>query len=293
MRPAPSGRAEETTVNHAKVPRGDETAAAPMLWRWSYVDGSRIMATDGEIGSVTDLSLDDESWTVRYLVVDTGTWLPGRQVLISPISVERVDLVERSLVARLTRAQIETSPGVDAAKTVVAVEREIEFARFWSFPYYWEGPYRWGPTPLPAPLGAAPTGAVDRRGDPKASREDPHLRSMREIRGYRMGARDGELGHVEDFLVEDGAWAIRYLIVDPRNWWPGNHVLIATEWITGVEWREGRVDVDLPRDAVRNAPEFDPHESLARDYEQRLHGHYGRAGYWDREVEAWRLWPAA
>jgi hypothetical protein len=282
-----------TMTDPASVPRSGETAAATVLWRWSYVDGSAIAATDGEIGSVTDLYLDDESWTVRYLVVDTGAWLPGRQVLISPISIERVDLMGRSLLARLTRAQIEASPGIDAAKAVVARQREIELARFWSFPYYWEGPYRWGPTSVPTPLGGAASTHAGRRGEPEASREDPHLRSMREIRGYGIRATDGELGHVEDFLIEDGAWAIRYLIVDPRNWWPGKHVLVATEWIKDVRWRDGTVGVDLTRDAVRNAPEFDPHGSLAREYETRLHAHYGRAGYWERAAEAWRFVQAA
>jgi sporulation protein YlmC with PRC-barrel domain len=264
-----------------------------VLWRWSFLDGCAIAATDGDIGSVTDLYLDDESWTVRYLVVDTGTWLSGRQVLISPISIEWVDVVARSVLARLTRAQIEASPGVDAAKAVAGRQREIEFARFWSFPYYWQGPYRWGPTPLPTPLAVAASTQVDRLDEPEASRGDPHLRSMREILGYGIRATDGELGHVEDFLLEEGAWAIRYLIVDPRSWWPGKHVLVAAEWITDIQWRAGTVGVDLTRAAVRNAPEFDPRGSLAREYETRLHEHYGRAGYWDRPAEAWRLSRAA
>ena len=111
---------------------------------------------------------------------------------------------------------------------------------------------------------------------------------MNDVRGHGILATDGELGHVEDFLVEEDSFAIRYLIVDPINWWPGKHVLISPEWIKAVNWGEATVEVTVSKDAVRNAPEFDPAGPLDRDYETRYHHSFGRSGYWERPDEEWR-----
>jgi hypothetical protein len=123
--------------------------------------------------------------------------------------------------------------------------------------------------------------------------DDSGLRSARDVSGHGIHARDGELGHVEDYLVDDQAWAIRYLIVDPRNWWPGAHVLISTEWITAVHWNDSTVEVSLTKDAVRSAPPYDPSAGVSRSYETLYHRHHGRRGYWERHPESWRTQPPA
>ena len=81
-----------------------------MLRTISGLRGTIIAATDGEIGSVQDLYFDDLRWTVRYLMVDTGAWLPGRQVLISPMAVGGPSWGEGRLPVRLTKQQVENSP---------------------------------------------------------------------------------------------------------------------------------------------------------------------------------------
>jgi hypothetical protein len=110
---------------------------------------------------------------------------------------------------------------------------------------------------------------------------DPNLRSVRDVTGYYIQAIDGDIGHVEDFIVDDREWAIRYMVVDTRNWWPGKKVVVSPDWIRQVSWRESQVHVDLTRDALQSAPEYDPDLPLARDYESRLFQHHGRRGYWD------------
>jgi len=264
-----------------------------------------IGAIDGEVGEVTDAYFDDASWTVRYLVVDTGTWLPGRHVLVSPRAVTSIDAPGRRIVTDLTRQQVRDAPGADAARPV-SRQREMELAVYYSYPYYWAGPYRWGPTPSPMAGAAAPPLAEP--GVPHAGRErggDPNLRSVREVLGYGLAATDGDLGHVEDMLVDEASWAIRYFVVDPRSWWPGPHVLIPVDWITGVSWSDRAVRVDVTRDAVRGAPEYIAPEDapraggvgdrprLSRADEERLYGHYGRPGYWAREPRFWLLLPPA
>lgn len=266
----------------------EQTAAAPMLRRFTYLKGATIGAADGDIGGVEDVYFDDRSWTVRYLVVDTGSWLPGRRVLISPIVIQQVEASGDRLLTNLTRSQVEHSPDVDTARPV-SRQQEIELAKHYSYPYYWTGPLRWGAVPHAQVMADR---AIESR-IASEERGDTHLRSAESVTRYGIRATDGDLGHVEDYLIEDGTWAIRYLIVDPRNWWPNKHVLVSTEWITAVSWNDNVVSVDMTREAVRNAPEYDPSAAVSRDYETRLHGYYGRAGYWDRRPEAWTLWPAA
>jgi hypothetical protein len=109
---------------------------------------------------------------------------------------------------------------------------------------------------------------------------DPHLRSTQEVLGYYIHASDGDLGHVEDFIVDDDNWTIRYMVVDTRNWLPGKKVLVAPEWITEVSWGESKVYVDLTQDAIKDSPEYDPTETVNRLYEERLYDFYGRPKYW-------------
>ena len=104
--------------------------------------------------------------------------------------------------------------------------------------------------------------------------------------GYYIAATDGELGHVENFLVDDATWSIRYMVVDTSNWWFGKKVLVSSEWITRVVWNESLLHVDMTREQIKNSPEYDPSGHVQRDYEMKLHDHYGRPGYWsDRRDE--------
>lgn len=247
-----------------------------MLRSVNGLKGVTIAATDGEIGSVQDVYFDDGTWTVRYLVIDTGSWLPGRQVLISPRSV-RDGADAHQIPVALTKDQVEHSPGTEADRSVDR-QYEEEYARYYGYPEYWAGPYRWGTTPYPA-VGAAST--VGEPAPLPPPEGDPRLRSARDVVGYYIEASDGDIGHVEDFLVDDLEWAIRYIIVDTRNWWPGKKVLVAPEWIREVSWQESRVYVDMTRDAIKGAPEYDPDRPLAREYETRLFGHHNRRVYWE------------
>jgi sporulation protein YlmC with PRC-barrel domain len=260
-----------------------------MLRTVSELQGRAIAASDGEIGSVEDVYFDDVGWTVRYLVVDTGHWLPGRTVLISPMAIRKAGGVDGAIPVALTKAQVERSPSVD---TDLPVNRqyELEYSRYYGYPFYWSGPYRWGsvrypddltatgPGPVPA-VGAAPPAPAVR--DTMESGGDPHLRSARDVTGYYIEATDGDIGHVEDLLVDDREWAIRYMIVDTRNWWPGKKVLLSPDWIARVSWQDSRVHVDLTRDGIKSAPEYDPTRPIEREYESSLYGHHARRSYWD------------
>jgi hypothetical protein len=238
-----------------------------MLRSTQELVGFTISTSDGDIGRVEALFFDDEQWTVRYFVIDTGGWLMGRRVLVSPGSVRRPEWERRRLPVALTKAQVLASPDVDARRPI-SRQFEAAFSEYYGIPLYW------------------PTSAPDAGGSPAAVASTAHLRSTEEVRGYSLRATDGALGHVEDFLVEDLTWRLRYLDVDTRNWWPGKRVLIAPEWIEDVSWQDSAVVVALPVDTIRSAPPYDPSRPVDREYEQKLHAHYGRAGYWQERAAA-------
>jgi hypothetical protein len=242
--------------------------------------GFTISASDGDIGRVEALYFDDQHWTVRYFVVDTSWWLTGRRVLVSPASVRRPDWDRRRLPVALTKAQVQASPDVDAHQPI-SRQFETAFSEYYGIPYYWPAPYV-GAEALP--LTPPARGRVALEIEPPLA-EDRHLRSTEEVRGYSLRATDGAFGHVEDFLVEDLTWRIRYIDVDTRNWWPSKHVLVAPEWIEAVSWQDAAVFVALPSDTIRNAPPYDRARPIDRQYEQSLYAYYGRSGYWeDREA---------
>lgn len=237
----------------------------------------QIRARDGEIGTVHDFFFDDEFWTVRYLVVDTGRWLPGRKVLLTPDALDQPAWAAASVPVNLTREQIKSSPEMDADKPV-SRQRQIELHRHYGWPFYWTGGGVWPDpvAPVPPPAGASPS-------DLETKREpgDPHLRSLREITGYHIEASDGSIGHVEDLVTDEDAWEIRYLVVDTRNWLPGRKVLIAPRWFVGpISWSERKVKVFMTQASIRNSPEYDPKAPINREYEIRLYDYYGRPGYW-------------
>jgi uncharacterized protein YrrD len=246
--------------------------------------GFTIGATDGDIGTVQDCYFDDMSYTVRHVVVDTGGWLLDRKVLVSPIGLRAMDWEHKRISAALTQAQVEKSPDIDTDKPV-SRQHEAIYYGYYGYDPYWAGPYLWGAAPYPfLGVGPALTAADlerERRWNWQAKqRENPHLRSCRAVTGYHIQATDGDIGHIEDFLVDDHSWSVRYVIVDTSNWWAGKKVLLAPAWIEQVDWDQSKVHVAVTRAQIENAPKYDPARPIGRAYEAQLYRHYGRPHYW-------------
>lgn len=249
-----------------------------MLRSLKELSGYTILAKDGDIGNVHDFFFDDEIWAIRYIVVDTGTWLPGRKVLLIPSTVEQPEWETNALPVRLKKEQVKNSPEIDADKPV-SRQAEIELHKHYNWVPYWVVP----------PHGIAPR--ISHKEEEKkeekeekhvleSERVDPHLRSVKEVTGYHIQAADGEIGHVEEFIADDADWFIRYMVVDTRNWLPGKKVLVPPSWIDRVSWADSKVYVDLPRELIKNSPEFDPAAPVNRQYEERFYDYYGRPKYW-------------
>jgi hypothetical protein len=222
--------------------------------------GDRIQARDGAIGSVQDAYFDDERWAVRYLVVDTGQWLPGKKVLISPASVPPQEGGGDQIRVDLTREQVEHAPGIDEDPPISRILEEAH-ARYYGYPYYWAGPYLWGAGPIPLAAPPAETAQQARPGADETSVQaeqrarESHLRSSAAVVGYSIRALDGDIGHVEDFVVDDRTWAIADMVVDTRNWLPGKKVLVPPEAIADIDWENRAVSVKLRREELKRSPE--------------------------------------
>jgi hypothetical protein len=249
-----------------------------MLRSLKQLRGYGIAATDGSIGDINDFLFDDRMWTLRYVVVDTGGWLPGRKVVIAPESIGRPDDRDRKLPVALDRQRIKDGPDLEFHKPV-SRQHEEAISTFYGWPRYWEV-YPAGMAAAPLLVGASPDLAVDRPLADDTPTGDPNLRSAREVEGYRIAATDDVFGHVADFFADDADWRIRYLLIDTRNWLPGRNVLIGLEWLTGIDWSSEQVSVNLTRDEIKESPPYDPEKPLDRDYEAQLHQHYGRPVYW-------------
>jgi hypothetical protein len=248
-----------------------------VLTRIKTLKGFKLKCSDGEIGKVKECYFDDRFWTIRYLVVDTGNWLEDRRVLVSPYALIAVNTEQLFITVDLTKKQIEDSPSLNSDKPV---SRQFEEA-YWGYygwPTYWGDSYMWGYNPF-----------IERDSkkwrvpgeDQKAW--DPYLRSTEDVTGHYIQAEDGDIGHVEDFVIDDVTWAIRYLVIDTENWLPGKKVLVSPQWIERVSWEESKVFVNLRREAILKSPEYTAESLLTRHYEQGLHQHYKRREYWVKE----------
>ncbi len=248
-----------------------------MLNQAKALKGYKLNSRDGNIGKVQEFYFDDRYWTIRYLVANTGNWLTGKQVLLSPYALGAVEPLEKDIVVDLTKQQIEGSPSLDTDRPV-SRQFEESYYGYYGMPTYWSGGYSWGAYPYPM-RDRTKWSDLTRTENPW----DPDLRSMNAVNEYHIQATDGGIGHVEDFIIDTETWAIRYLIVNTRNWWSGKKILISPQWIDRVSWAESKVFVGLTRDAIKKAPEYNESALLNREYESSLYLHYNRPGYWDSE----------
>lgn len=251
--------------------------AIAMLIKAKSIRNYKLLVKEGEFGRVKEFLFDDQHWTVRYLVADTGNWFTGKLVLISPYALESVDHLAEYVVTNLSTEQIKNSPPLESHLPVTR-QYETSYHDYYGYPQYWAGSMMWGALPHIS----RDTSEWNRLRE-KQHIVDSHLHSSKDVTGYYIQASDGEIGHVDDFIIDDGPWAIRYLVVDTQNWWTGKKVLVAPQWIEHVGWDVSKIYVSLSRETIRQSPEFTNGMQLNRDYENRLYSYYNRPGYWTEE----------
>jgi hypothetical protein len=242
-----------------------------MLRSLKSILGYIIRATDGDIGEMHDFLFDDHTWKIRYGVVGTGGWLLGRKVLLSPMSFKQPDWESQGIQVDLSKERVRSSPDIDTDMPVSRQQRTLL-----------DGYYGWSAAAAAgglAPVAFAPSPIPEAEQEELAALQehaDPHLRSAKEVTGYHIQASDGEIGHIDDFILEDEQWRVVFLVVDTKNWLPGRKVLISPRWAKQVNWESRTVEVDLTQDSVKNSPRYDPTIPINKEYEVRLYDYYGR-----------------
>lgn len=242
------------------------------------LNGRSIRAIDGEIGKVKEFYFDDKTWTIRYLVVETGNWLFGRKVLISPQALLSPDLDNDVFPVDLTKEQIKNSPDIDTNKPV-SRQHEISLYEYYPWANYWTGGL-WG-------RGIGTTGMMMQPHAPfaeaikneqdipdKQPEDDDSLRSTDKVTGYTIKATNGHIGDVEDFIMDDNTWKLDFIVVDTGNWFSGKKVLISPSWIKEIIWYTSTVIVNTSVDQVKNSPEYNVGQKISEMYEANLKSHY-------------------
>lgn len=245
-----------------------------MLWDASTIKGYEVEATDGSIGTVSDWLFEDVGWAVRWLVVDVGHWLTGRKVLLPRYVLESPDRSLGHLPVKLTLQQVKDGPEVDMKQPVARqIEANVDtYYRRVAYPIGSDGPLV---NRLAQPSGETlPFGPASDDVEPDAP-GDPHLRSIAALTGSHVHATDADIGHIDNFLLEDRNWRIRYLAVDTGNWWPGEKVLISPRSVQQIDWAERSIHVDIDRRKIEGGPRYDPAIPVDSAYEDKFLSYYG------------------
>ena len=242
--------------------------------------GYTIKGTDGEIGKVEDFYFDDRTSTIQYMVVKTGGWFSENKVLISPEAFQKPEWESEIFPVNLTKEKIKNSPDIDSDKPVSSQQEELMRGYYsWRPRYYGLGMYGY------AGLGMWGYSSVELRTtekemkqikDTEHTNDNPHLRSTQEVTGYDIHATDGDVGEVEDFIIDDVTWKIHFLVVETGNWFSGKKVLISPHWIKDVKWQEQNVTINHSKEEVKNSPEYDSSQPLNETYEHSLNDYYGK-----------------
>ena len=243
--------------------------------------GFDLKETDGDIGEVVDFYFDDQSWTVRYVIVKTGNWLSGKKVLISPQAFQQPDWENEEIAVNLTQEQIKNSPDIDTEKPV-SRQQEEQLTNYYPWVGYWGDVHDAGifgqmpsdlyyedVTPPPASIGTDTNLSTEENND-------QHLHSTEDVDGYNIHAIDGEIGKVVDFIVDDSTWKMKYFVVETGSWLNSKKVLLSTKWIKEVNWENSTVIVNISTESVKNSPEFDVSEPVKEAAERMLFTYYGK-----------------
>jgi uncharacterized protein YrrD len=255
-----------------------------MLHRLKEVIGCAITDSAGEVGYIKDIYFDDQTWVLRYYVVQTGTWLNSQEVLLSPVSVTMHDGKQIGFATSLSRQQVKDSPPL-ASDMPVSRQYEQQLSGYYGWGPYWSTlAYEWPSVyayPMAGGLGYYPysdeVAASQEYGSAMASQResgDPCLRSMKEVRGYGIEATDGKIGHLEDLFLDSDSMRMSHFEVKTRNWLPGKHVVVDIAFVGTINWADEQISLRLSREEVRASPPYDPMMFIDEKYQSAISSYY-------------------
>jgi hypothetical protein len=218
--------------------------------------GFSVFATDGNIGTVNEFYFDDKAWAIRYLVLGIDPALSDRRVLVPCAALGNIDHLARALSVALTSEQVLSGPDIESRKPVYRQRQRRILDHLRQFAVR----SRAGVAKLPAEAtykASSQNEPAGTAGDDRPAEADPHLCSTEEVTGYRIQARDGQIGRIKDFVADQKSWNIGYVVVKTRIWLPGRFVLVAPTWTVGISWGESKVHLDLCKDTIKNSPRLE------------------------------------
>ncbi len=234
-----------------------------MLYSINDLAGYEIDATDGSLGHIRGFFFDPQSWIIHYLIVDTHEWLRGRKVLISLAALGQLNARMKSVPVSLSKVQIRDSPTIEKDAPTISLH-ELDACCRWQFT-----------------TGDMPKKGVELAEAAHAATGDVQLRSTHEAIGFHVEARDGYIGHVEDFVIDDEKWTVDYIVIDTQRWGSGKKVLVLPNWTEEVDWRNKKIYLAATQDQINSAPEYDPSSLQEKEYEERLREFHSRPFYWE------------
>jgi sporulation protein YlmC with PRC-barrel domain len=236
-----------------------------MLMSLAELVGFSIQAADGQIGKVSDFYFDEKEWIVRYLIDQTGSWFSRRQVVIAPACIVKIDIGKKEIVTGLTRSQVENSPRIDLGKPL-AQDEEQQIINYYHWPDYKSLTKEW---------------MMQRNMAADKISSGPNLHSSQTITGYHIITREEEVGFVENMIVDDKNWMIRYLVIDANFGLESKKILIAPDWIDTINWHERDMSVNIATKKMSECPTFDLSMPIRREYENLLYEHFECKKYWE------------
>jgi len=250
-----------------------------MLLATQFFLSTKVVGTDAPLGRIDDLLFDDNSWGLRYLVIDTRSWLPGRKVVLTPAELTDTAWLAKEIKVDRTRQEIEDSPPLEEHEPV-SQQRESQLADYFDWPRLWGTSDALG---TETPMGV---GSEVAEAGSKASREefspegrgDPHLRSCTHLKGYEVVAKDGELGAIQNLIIDTEGWRIDQLVVavDDSKWLTNTLRSFEPESVDKIDWEQRHLALDLTLKAIELRPEFNSNEPVNRVYEQQSYDYFGR-----------------
>jgi sporulation protein YlmC with PRC-barrel domain len=245
--------------------------------------GYTMSATDGAIGKVKDVYFDDETWTIRYLILETCDWLSGRKVLICSQALLATNWHNETFPINLTKKQIEHSPVINTDMPV-SRQQEMQLHEYYPWSNYWVsgmGIAGMGTTGMVMPMRESVGEEISEKAHKpnKKPHGDHHLRSTETLIDYKVKAKDGDIGEIEDFIIDNTTWKMIFLVIDTGDWFPGKKVLLSSKWIKEINWDLSRIDINLTEVKVKNSPEYYPHQLINDVYEKNYYDYYGEGLY--------------
>lgn len=245
-----------------------------MLRQFRTLQGCTVVAPDGDVGTVREFYFEDDGWTVRYLVIAIPGWMRERRILIMPNVLDEVDAQGGTIAIKFTKQQARMSLPLDSEKPA-GRQHEKQLHQYDDSDPYQAIKGMAAYTRVLTPDSDSDAGAAAKN----QAKMDRHLLSSNElVTNYTLHAQDTDIGVVEDFILDDEKWTVRYLVVRTRVWFSDKQVLLPFEWIERISLESENIFVNLPSSVIQNAPRYNSAALISNAFERRLRGHYQRKG---------------